>query len=167
MKRLLTTLLLATLCATGYGQTIKSLGYNTNGIVIGPTNALTFTNSITKQGEAEFGGGQGVLFFYDFEGNKDIFFFDGGENDEARARQNLGLSATWLTNTNADTFRGDIGIPLTALTNTNNADTMRALAGSTNTNEPFSGSIIFTDDVNDQRTIAISNGIILSVSDPF
>ena len=63
MKLLFHTLLLATLCATGYGQTIKTLGYNTNGVVIGPTNALTFTNSITKQGEAEFGAGNAVLFF--------------------------------------------------------------------------------------------------------
>jgi hypothetical protein len=45
MKPLFLTLLLATLCATAYGQTIKALGYNTNGVVIGPTNALTFTNS--------------------------------------------------------------------------------------------------------------------------
>jgi hypothetical protein len=94
MKRFFLTLLLATLCATGYGQTIKSLGYNTNGVVIGPTNTLTFTNSITKQGEAELGGGLGVLFFFDLDGSKDIFVFDGGENDEARARTNLGLGAT-------------------------------------------------------------------------
>jgi hypothetical protein len=43
------TILLATLCAaTGYGQTIKSLGYNTtNGeVVYSGTNALTFTNAL-------------------------------------------------------------------------------------------------------------------------
>jgi hypothetical protein len=161
MKPLFLTLLIATLCATGYGQTIKALGYNTNGVVIGPTNALTFTNSITKQGEAEFGAGNAVLFFYDLDGTKDIFFFDGGENDKARARTNLGLGATWLTNTNADAFRGDIGIPLPALTNTNNADTMRALAGSTNTNEPFSGSVVV-----DTNTLVFTNGILLEVTTP-
>jgi hypothetical protein len=228
MKTLFLTLLLATLCAAGYGQTIKALGYNTNGIVIGPTNALTFTNSITKQGEAEFGAGNAVLFFYDLDGNKDIFFFDGGENDEARARQNLGLGWPALTNTNAatsllginasnevvaatniiftngvafttnaaaatlanlglgtnasvtisnlnaqsvsitnaDTFRSDLGIPLPALTNTNNADTMRALAGSTNTNEPFSGTLSWQDFNDDTVSIVVSNGIILSVSEP-
>lgn len=47
MKHLLLALLLATLCATGYGQTIKSLGYNTtNGeVVYSGTNVLTFTNA--------------------------------------------------------------------------------------------------------------------------
>jgi hypothetical protein len=46
MKHLFLTLLLATLCATAYGQTIKSLGYNTtNGqIVYLGTNTLAFTN---------------------------------------------------------------------------------------------------------------------------
>jgi hypothetical protein len=109
MKKLFLTLLLATLCATGYGQTIKALGYNTNGVVIGPTNALTFTNSITKQGEVEFGAGNAVLFFYDLDGTKDIFFFDGGA-DVARARTNLGLGATWLTNNNVTNFRTAIGL---------------------------------------------------------
>jgi hypothetical protein len=224
MKHLLFALLLATLCATGYGQTIKSLGYNTNGVVIGPTNTLTFTNSITKQGEAEFGGGLGVLFFFDLDGSKDIFVFDGGENDEARARENLGLGATWLTNTNVTNFRDAIGlgnirtvdggesgfittiyddeealnaaldvggqagitayypivwtstnnaattrinlsIPLPALTNTSNVTMMRALAGSTNTNQPFSGAFTFSDGF-DVFTVTVSNGIILSVAEP-
>jgi len=47
MKTLLAALLLATLCAaTSYGQTVKSLGYNTtNGqIVYLGTNTLAFTN---------------------------------------------------------------------------------------------------------------------------
>jgi len=205
MKHLLTTLLLATLCATGYGQTIKALGYNTSGVVIGPTNTLTFTNSITKQGEAEFGAGNAVLFFYDLDGTKDIFFFDGGD-DQARARQNLGLGATWLTNTNVTNFRTaiglgwsaltssnptdfysntldsyafiaaaiqednaaarqDLGLPLPALTNTSNVTMMRALAGSTNTNEPFSGVIQVQDlgPFDDSIQITISNGIIVKV----
>jgi hypothetical protein len=228
MKHLLTTLLLTALCATAYGQTIKTLGYNTNGIVIGPTNALTFTNSITKQGEAELGGGLGVLFFYDLDGSKDIFVFDGGENDEARARQNLGLGWPALTNSNAatsllginasnqvvaatniiftngvafttnaaaatlanlglgtnasvtisnlnaqsvsisnaDTFRTNLGIPLPALTNTSNVTMIRALAGSTNTNEPFSGTFQFISVGDDVFEMVVSNGIILSVSEP-
>ena len=46
--RLLTLLAALLLCASGYGQTIKSLGFNTtNGfIVYGGTNPLTFTNSL-------------------------------------------------------------------------------------------------------------------------
>jgi hypothetical protein len=47
MKTLTTLLALALFCATGYGQTIKSLGYNTtNGeVVYTGTNVLTFTNA--------------------------------------------------------------------------------------------------------------------------
>jgi hypothetical protein len=50
MKHLLAVLLLVTLCAaTGYGQTVKALAYNTtNGeVVYSGTNALTFTNDVT------------------------------------------------------------------------------------------------------------------------
>jgi hypothetical protein len=165
--KLFLTLLLATLCATGYGQTIKSLGYNTNGqVVYASTNPLTFTNDV-RFGVAGMNiQTDGTLFFFDADGAKDFFVFDNGAGgaDEARARQNLGLGATWLTNTNADTFRTNIGIPLPALTNTNNADTMRALAGSTNTNEPFSGSIAFDDGNQNTVTITVSNGIILEFS---
>jgi hypothetical protein len=169
MKALLTTLLLATLCATGYGQTIKALGYNTNGqVVYASTNPLTFTNDVRFGASGMAIQTDGTLFFFDADGGKDFFVFDNGAGgaDEARARQNLGLGATWLTNTNADAFRGDIGIPLPALTNTNNADTMRALAGSTNTNQPFSGTVSFPDGNEDIVTVIISNGIILDVQVP-
>jgi hypothetical protein len=49
MKTLTTLLALALFCATGYGQTIKSLGFNTtNGeVVYTGTNTLTFTNAFT------------------------------------------------------------------------------------------------------------------------
>jgi hypothetical protein len=117
MKHLLLTLLLATLCAaTGYGQTIKSLGYNTSGqVVYAGTNPLTFTNDV------RFGVGgmniqaDGTLFFFDQDGTKDFFVFDNGAGgaDEARARQNLGLGATWLTNTNVTNFRTAIGLGAT------------------------------------------------------
>jgi hypothetical protein len=51
--KLFLALLFATLCAaTGYGQTMKALSYNTNGVVAySSTNALRFTN------EVRFGGG--------------------------------------------------------------------------------------------------------------
>jgi hypothetical protein len=83
MKTLLATLLLATLCATGYGQTVKSLGYNTtNGqVVYANTNTLTFTNAFTF-----------------------------ATNAVAQVRTNLNLGAPWLTNTNAELFRVAIGL---------------------------------------------------------
>jgi hypothetical protein len=60
--------------------------------------------------------------------------------------------------TNAATTRTNLGLPLPALTNTSNVTTMRALAGSTNTNQPFSGSIALTN----TNTLVFSNGILLS-----
>jgi len=116
MKTLL-ALLLATLCAaTSYAQTIKSLGYNTTTgqVVYTGTNVLTFTNQVSVgDSQAIIGGGNGVLFFFDLDGSKDIFGFDGGEPDVARARGNLGLGATWLTNTNVTNFRTAIGLGAT------------------------------------------------------
>jgi len=113
MKHLLTTLLLATLCATGYGQTIKTLGYNTNGqVVYASTNPLTFTNDVRFGAAGMNIQTDGTLFFFDADGGKDFFVFDNGAGgaDEARARQNLGLGATWLTNTNVTNFRTAIGL---------------------------------------------------------
>jgi hypothetical protein len=138
MKTLL-AILLATLCAaTSYGQTMKALSYNTtNGQVVAATNVV-WTNA------------------FSFSTN----------TVAAQVRTNLSLGSTWLTNTNVTNFRTAIGLGLPALTNTSNVTTMRALAGSTNTNEPHSGTInVF--DVNEQEVqLTISNGIIVSVSYP-
>ena len=99
----------------------------------------------------------------------------------------MGLSATWLTNTNvtnfrtaiglgatndvsfnsvavtnADLTRTNLGLPLPALTNTSNVTMMRALAGSTNTNHPFSGTVSVVG-TNNTNTLTFSNGILQSV----
>jgi len=48
MKHLLAILLLAACAVSAHGQTIKSLGYATNGnVVYAGTNVLTFTNDVT------------------------------------------------------------------------------------------------------------------------
>jgi hypothetical protein len=111
----LVALLLFLAAAPGYGQTVKSLGYNTtNGqIVYGGTNSLTFTNAFT------------------FSTN----------TLAATVRTNLGLGFTALTNTNASTFRAALEIPWSGLTNTNAATFQAALfpatnAAPTNTNAP-------------------------------
>ena len=57
--------------------------------------------------------------------------------------------------------RTNLGLGLPALTNTSNVTTMRALAGSTNTNQPFSGSISVVG-TNNTNTLVFSNGILLS-----
>jgi len=213
MKHFFLTLLLAALCATGHGQTIKSLGYNTNGnVVYTGTNVLTFTNNIGfSSGRIEIGQGLG---FWDEADGTYALFFQGDDpvilnsrwNDDS-VRSALGLGATWLTNTNVTNFRAAIGLgatnevqfahidttsfeilgsngvvfdlpiaadatranlslPLPALTNTSNVTMMRALAGSTNTNQPFSGTFQFISVGDDVFEMVVSNGIILSVSEP-
>lgn len=185
MNHLLSILLTAILCATASAQTIKTLGYNsTNGQVVAATNVV-WTNA-----------------------------FGFSTNTVADSvRTNLGLGATWLTNTNVTNFRtavglgensepsflrilvtegtgtngpvefagdgisfpneslkafyrGDLGLPLAALTNTSNVTIMRALAGSTDTNQPYSGLISFQDFADDTHTITVSNGIITSYTAP-
>jgi hypothetical protein len=144
MKTLL-TLLLATLCAaTSYGQTIKSLGFNsTNGQVIANTgtNALTFTN--------------GTVFFENisagalFSGTNEVYEFDSGQFAKP-----IRVLETYIAET-----RTNLGLPLAALTNASNVTAMRALSGSTNTNHPFSGSISVTG-TNNTNTLVFSNGIL-------
>jgi hypothetical protein len=206
MKTLL-TLLLATLCAASYGQTIKALGYNTtNGqVVYSGTNTLSFNsvvklNGLTAQNAVTF---QKAIAFDDVE-SLDI---------EATTRTNLGLGATWLTNGNVTNFRNaiglgttntvtfsnvvilgnvsttnvistatnfnvggtlnvtnkgetrtNLGLPLPALTNTSNVTVMRALAGSTNTNQPYSGAVELSDGIV-SWLLTFSNGILLKLDE--
>jgi hypothetical protein len=221
MKHFFLTLLLVTLCATGYGQTIKALGYNTtNNTIVGLTNnqRLAFEHIALTAGTATvpsltlafsnnvFGAfastafGVGPYLGFSVDGNRRFYIstntiraelpisFSAG-NDSA-TRTNLGLGATWLTNDNVTNFRTaiglgatndvtfnsvavtnsaatrtNLGLPLPALTNTSNVTMMRSLAGSTNTNEPFSGVIQVQDSgpFNDTIQITISNGIIVKV----
>jgi hypothetical protein len=153
MKHLFFTLLLATLCAaTSYGQTIKSLGYNTtNGQVIADTgtNALTFTNDIDVRAISA-----DSLFIWDVINNTfhiDLFL----QNSAIYFVGSNGLARAGITRTN-------LGLPLAALTNTSNVTAMRALSGSTNTNHPFSGSVSVVG-TNNTNTLVFSNGILQSV----
>jgi len=68
----------------------------------------------------------------------------------------------WNEAADASTTRTNLSLPLPALTNTSNATMMRALAGTTNTNEPFSGTIYAADPENEITLILqFSNGILL------
>jgi hypothetical protein len=146
MKKLFLTLLLATLCSTAYGQTIKALGYNTtNNRIIGPTNtnALVFTNVTSFEVDAFFNGGDiriggGSL---DFGGNERINLEENrfaGEwtfDQPASWRTNLGLGATWLTNDNVTNFRTAIELGETNLVTFGNV-----AAGSPSPEVEFGGS---------------------------
>jgi hypothetical protein len=154
----LAALLLAALClfaASAQAQTIKSLGYNsTNGQVVAATNVV-WTNA------------------FSFSTN----------TVAAQVRTNVGLGATWLTNTNATNFRAAIGAigsggepNFQSITITDGGDsislvanaktTMRNLAGSTNTNHPYSGTVEFQDFSDNTVSILVSNGVILNVTGP-
>ena len=85
--------------------------------------------------------------------------------NSAQTRTNLGLGWSALTNTNSTNFRSAVGLGLAALTNTSNVTAMRALSGSTNTNQPFSGQFNVIDDNSITFTIVVSNGIIVSATE--
>jgi hypothetical protein len=193
MKTLTTLLALALFCATGYGQTIKSLGYDTaSGEVVANTgtNVLTFTNavvtfnSVTSEsfssdgaaifdlanGELRFGAndiysvGSGTSF--------DVFVPIGFAGDEAATnaattRTNLGLGATWLTNTNVTNFRTAIGLSseLNSFWTATNAATWKTnLNIDTGTNEPFSGVVNYFDsETENSKAMVFTNGILIDV----
>jgi hypothetical protein len=173
----LAALLLAALCllsVNAEAQIIKALSYNTtNGTVLAGTNRIQFTNRISVPA----GGG-----------TNDVMLRLGTNNTGFYVLTNLGTPVALVHNdalafaastasfvlykplsfvaaTNADTTRTNLGLGLPALTNTSNTTTMRALAGSTNTNEPFSGIIQVQElgGFDDLIQITISNGIIVKV----
>jgi hypothetical protein len=112
--RLLILLAAAALAAApAAGQTIKSLGFNTsNGVV--PTTALsnlplTFTNIGGISGSSFDSGnvliGSNTITFY---GTNSGLAFLAGAN-ASQVRNQIGLGATWLTNTDVTNFRTAIG----------------------------------------------------------
>jgi hypothetical protein len=151
MKHLFLTLLFAALCVTAYGQTIKTLGYNTNGqVVYAGTNVLNFTNSV-RANRMEI---ENELFFFDetsvtFDG---AVYFGTMDFQDANAaggtRTNLGLGATWLTNTNVTNFRTAIGLGAT-----NEVEFAKIKLSQSGENPVFirneSGGMTFTINTND------------------
>jgi hypothetical protein len=158
MKHLFSILITAILCATASAQTIKTLGYNsTNGQVVANTN-ITFTNNVSFEslfvgntnGSALTITTTNALFGVGVQINSTNGIFFGGVN----------------SNTASSVTRTNLRLGLPALTNTSNVTAMRALAGSTNTNHPFSGTITIYDFNADAHDIVVSNGIITSYTAP-
>jgi hypothetical protein len=97
-----------------------------------------------------------------------VIFSGGGTNNQVMTLIKSGATEfarpiSFDNTTNAATTRTNLGLGLPALTNTSNVTTMRALAGSTNTNQPFNGQFEFKNATDDVYTATVSNGIILSV----
>jgi hypothetical protein len=141
INKLALTLLFGILGIGAYGQTIKSLGYNTtNGqVVYNGTNTLTFTNDVkfgsgdlTVSGQVISGGGVSLSFEDGalsgailLETNSSIVFQGASA---ATTRTNLGLGATWLTNTNVTNFRTAIGLGATNDVSLNSVTTSDGVA---------------------------------------
>jgi hypothetical protein len=111
------------LACSSHSQTIKSLGYDTtNGQVIyGGTNPLTFTNPLQ---------------------------FESGVR--AATRTNLGLGATWLTNTDVTNFRTAIG-----LGTTNNVEFRRLKMIAANATDNGDDATLWLDTSGTNKTAAM------------
>jgi hypothetical protein len=115
--KLLLTILACLVAASAGAQTIKSLGFNTtNGVV--PTTALsnlplTFTNtggiSCSSFDSGNVLMGSNTITFY---GTNSGLAFSAGAN-ASQVRNQIGLGATWLTNTDVTNFRTAIGLGAT------------------------------------------------------
>lgn len=127
MRHLLVILAALLLCAApAQAQTLKAVMYNTNnGFVVQPSNSqfvLFSTNlaslwSATNAAEARnaigagtSGGGTNSVDLASTNATGILPLSKGGTGatNAAGARTNLGLGATWLTNTNATSFRNNI-----------------------------------------------------------
>jgi hypothetical protein len=141
MKALTTLFALAIFCATACGQTIKALGYNTtNGQIVAATNvvwtnAFSFsTNTVAAQVRTNLSLGStwltntnvtnfrtaiglGLTNFVEFaQVESGHFFVADGPN-----------GIVFETDSVAAITRTNLGIPLPALTNTNNFNTLKEL----------------------------------------
>jgi hypothetical protein len=100
-----------------------------------------------------------------------VIFSGGGTNNQVMTLIKSGATEfarpiSFANTTNAATTRTNLGFSLPALTNTSNVTTMRALAGSTDTNQPYSGTFDFQDFSDNTVRLTISNGIILDIEFP-
>jgi len=168
--KLFLTIFLATLCAaTSYGQTMKALSYNMSNNTVVATQRVTFSALGLATGSAAapsltyaigtnvFGTfattalGIGPYLGFSVNGTRQFYI----ATNTIRAE----LPISFSTTTNAAETRTNLSLGLPALTNTSNVTMMRELAGSTNTNHPFSGSVALTN----TNTLVFSNGILQSV----
>jgi hypothetical protein len=152
MKAIIAALLFVLAAASGTAQTLKSLVYNTNGqVLFANTNTLTFTNATVRFKDITMAN---LTISNEFTMSDGEAF---GVNGELNMVGTFNFSDAVKFGAAAAT-RTNLGIPLAALTNTSNVTVMRALAGSTNTNQPFSGTVSLTN----TNTLTFSNGILLS-----
>jgi hypothetical protein len=98
-----------------------------------------------------------------------VIFSGGGTNNQVMTLIKSGATEfarpiSFANTTDAATTRTNLSLGLPALTNTSNVTTMRALAGSTNTNQPYSGAVELSDGIV-SRLLTFSNGILLKIDE--
>jgi hypothetical protein len=170
MKKLALILLFGVLGVGVYGQTIKTLGYTTNGQVVANTgtNVLTFTNAVNvasfevKQGtNTYFYAADDVVESYvNFSVYEAIAF--SGSNSALGTRINLGFSTnlnTLWTATNSSNARSAVGLGWSALTNTNASNFRNAIDLGTNDSPRF-GAVNVIDTIFSFGQTLISGGSI-------
>jgi hypothetical protein len=90
---------------TGLGGGQSDIGYRRQGVILweGTSTGLRFPSGATVSSTLNFNYGAGSLGVISFSGID-------AATGAAISRTNLGLGATWLTNTNATNFRTAIGL---------------------------------------------------------
>jgi hypothetical protein len=127
----------------GDRATITHLAQTTNAVTairqLGAATNLITLNQLDEAVLLMYRGGAWILA--DNISYIEPIYFSGtnAAANAASSRTNLGLGATWLTNTNAATFRTDIGLGWSALTNSNAAT---ALLGYNKTN----GRVVYSEE---------------------
>lgn len=164
MKKFLLTIVFGILVATSYGQTIKTLGFNTtNGQIVANTgtNTLTLTN---LSGVVLQNGPLAVSEIQDNSGNSifmvnDQYFVNVSANsgvalDWGGSSVIVGLPISFAASSNAATTRTNLGLGLPALTNDSNVTFLSAVGAA---------QTIFSVRTNDlsitNRTNATSTGL--------
>ena len=128
-------------------------------LLLGPFNTAEFA-AVTLGGDLSLTPSSLTSSDFDFlfnweekrmaDGGTDIFSWDSNANINFYNAVSFNQPAVVRTN---------LGLRLPALTNTSNVTTMRALAGSTNTNEPYSGTVALTN----TNVLTFSNGVLLKI----
>jgi len=137
--------------AAGYAATTRTnLGLGLPALT--NTNAASFRDAIGLGGWATLSDGGALR-------SEDLTISDGEQPDYIRFTAGSGVA---FYGNRASQFRTALDLGLPALTNTSNATMMRALAGSTNTNHPFSGTVSVVG-TNNTNTLVFSNGILQEV----
>ena len=150
-----------------YGATLvrQGLGFSTNLNTLWAATNASNARSAVGLGETNFASFAGV----NISATNGASVFDSNATFSVPVRINTtnGIQF-WGVNSNAARIatRANLFPDVTAFTNTSNVSVMRALAGSTNTSEPYSGEITIRDFNDDTHIVSISNGIILNWSTP-